>query len=165
MSASWATSVTHPCPLIYFSITAGTAVPMSPCLSPRCDWQPNKSHISNHIYLIFLSRAEVIVCGGGLRKRRAGKEEKAPQMKILNQYALLLQLRTRWGLHLIYSPKPGNQAIKRNQTIRFLAPNGPTASCGQPGTWLSPFEQQPSSSKLIYLLTLWSCSDRGCLAQ
>lgn len=66
------------------------------------------------------------VDGGGLWKRRAGREGKAPQMKILNQHALPLQLRPRRGLHLIYSPKPGNQAIKRNQTIRFPALNGPT---------------------------------------
>lgn len=75
------------------------------------------------------------MCGGGLdaRKKSAGREGKAPQMKILNQHALPLQLRPRWGLHLIYSPKPGNQAIKRNQTLRFPALNGPTVSCGQLG--------------------------------
>lgn len=66
-------------------------------------------------------------------ERSAGREGKAPQMKILNQHALPLQLRPRWGLRLIYSPKPGNQAIKRNQTLRFPALNGPTVLCGRLG--------------------------------
>lgn len=94
------------------------------------------------IFTMFLSRAEVMVDGGGggLWKRRAGREGKAPQMKILNQYALPLQLRPRRGLHLIYSPKPGNRAIKRNQTIRFPVLNGPTAWCGQPRIQLNSFE-------------------------
>lgn len=101
---------------------------------------------------------------GVLWKRRAGREGKAPQMKILNQHALPLQLRPRRGLHLIYSPKPGNQAIKRNQTIRFPALNGPTVRCGQPGIRLNPFEvaaerqRQPTLlSRPIYLPT---CSYR-----
>lgn len=69
------------------------------------------------------------VTGGGtnMGKERAGREEKPPQMKILNQHALPLQLRPRWGLHLIYFPKPGNQAIKRPQTLEFPALNGPPA--------------------------------------
>lgn len=81
--------------------------------------------------------------GGGEEdtgKKRAGRERKPPQMKILNQHALPLQLRPRWGLHLIYSPKPGNQAIKRNQTLRFPALNGPTVLCGQLGIPVNSFE-------------------------
>lgn len=93
-------------------------------------WQ-NKCHILSHIRHFPLWGR--VACGeraGGGRRRlwkeRAGREGKAPQMKILNQHALPLQLRPRRGLHLIYSPKPGNQAIKRNQTIRFPALNCPT---------------------------------------
>lgn len=104
----------------------------------------------------------------GLWTRRAGREGKAPQMKILNQYALLLQLRPRLGLHLIYSLKPGNQAIKRNQTIRFPALNGPTVWCGQSGIRLNPFEvadkhqrQQPCLSKLISFPTIVGCRLRN----
>lgn len=47
-------------------------------------------------------------------------------MKILNQSAPALQLRPKKGLHLIYSPKPGNQAIKKSQTIRFPVLNSLT---------------------------------------
>lgn len=73
-------------------------------------------------------------------KTRAGREGKPPQMKILNQHALPLQLRPRWGLRLIYSLKPGNQAIKRNQTLRFPALNGPAVGCGQLGIPVNSFE-------------------------
>lgn len=129
------------CPLINL-LTAAASSP-SDSLTWLTDTLRRRYHteaIFQIIFTIFLSRAEVIVDGGGLWKSRAGREGKAPQMKILNQYALPLQLRPRQGLHLIYSPKPGNQAIKRNQTIRFPALNGPTAWCGQPGIRLNPFE-------------------------
>lgn len=122
--------------------------PTSPSLTPHSDWQlhwcfimaAHKPYFKPH-FTIFLGEAGVAVGGWrGLWKRRAGREGKAPQMKILNQYALPLQLRPRRGLHLIYSPKPGNQAIKRNQNIRFPALNGPTVWCGQPRIRLNPFE-------------------------
>lgn len=108
-------------------------------------WQ-NKCHILSHIHHFPLWGR--VACGeragGGGWKERAGREGKAPQMKILNQHALLLQLRPRRGLHLIYSPKPGNQAIKRNQTIRFPALNCPTVWCGQLWIRLNPLRWQAS---------------------
>lgn len=124
--------------------------------------RPNKSHILNNIrHVLLWGRGRLRVDRGGLWKKRAGREGKAPQMKILNQHALPLQLRPRRGLHLIYSPKPGNQAIKRNQTIRFPALNGPVVWCGQLRIQLNPFEvagerlrQRPSFSRPVYLLTL-----------
>lgn len=132
---------------------------------------PNKGHILTHIHH-FPRWGRSGGEGWGLWKRRAGREGKAPQMKILNQHALPLQLRPRRGLHLIYSPKPGNQAIKRNQTIRFPALNGPTVWCGQPGIRLNPFEvagerrrQRPSLSGPIYLLALRGCRRRDTQAR
>lgn len=131
----------------------------------------HKSHLLNHIYH-FSDRGGDWWGKGGGWTRRAGREGKAPQMKILNQNALLLQLRPRLGLDLIYSLKPGNQAIKRNQTIRFPALNGPTVWCGQPGIWLNPFEvadkhqrQQPCLFRWIYLLTLGGCRRRKASAR
>lgn len=81
-----------------------------------------------------------MVDGWGMWKSRAGRESKAPQMRKLNQCALPRQLRPRWGLRLIYSPKPRNQAIKRNQTIRFPALNGPTVWFGESEVGLNPLE-------------------------
>lgn len=93
-------------------------------------------------------------------------------MKNLNQRALPLQLRPRWGLHLIYSPKPGNQAIKRNQTLRFPALNGPTVFRGRLGTPVNSFEvavrrcrPRPFGVRTNSLLTerLHGCHLRGPL--
>lgn len=59
-------------------------------------------------------------------QRRAGREGKAPQMKILNQHASPLQLRPRRGLHLIYSPKPwesGHQKEPNYQVSCTQLPN------------------------------------------
>lgn len=123
-------------------------------LAPCCDWQPHSSIMAKQMpyfkpYSPFPSVGQGSVWreGGGRRrlwKERAGREGKAPQMKILNQHALPLQLRPRRGLHLIYSPKPGNQAIKRNQTIRFPALNCPTVWCGQLWIRLNPLRWQAS---------------------
>lgn len=80
------------------------------------------------LYVFFLCRAESREAAEEERpwQRRAGREGKAPQMKILNQHASPLQLRPRRGLHLIYSPKPwesGHQKEPNYQVSCTQLPN------------------------------------------
>lgn len=79
---------------------------------------------SNTVFTVFHTESET--GEGESWMKSTGKGGGGSPQKILNQCAPTLQLRPRQGLHLIYSLKPGNRAIKKSQTIRFPVLNSLT---------------------------------------
>lgn len=123
------------------TLFSGLVLPSSPCGSSlwltaaRLYCGKNKWRILSRVVGVFLCVSFFSPCRAESREaaeeerpwqRRAGREGKAPQMKILNQHALPLQLRPRRGLHLIYSPKPwesGHQKEPNYQVSCTQLPN------------------------------------------